>query len=589
MSNSVSSQLLLDSLANCIRERSSRESLDQLCQILDDGLTSLDDPHVELFEALANYVYQLRDGAIQTSDDTTSLFREALLLLGEDPSSLRGASSTDRKAGLLERIDLAASGGFDALEAGEIPDVERLIDAKSERLRIQRTLHRLHSSLETIERHTQSTRLSPSFTSILSRHRQLLDALNPSPSPSQSVSLTSLEEMLSLQVGGSETDITIDAEGSVHPSYLPTLSSIVTQLTNTLPSNEIKVMKILREQDTLEIQLTFDANDSILSGLRTSAIEHGFLDPDAPLRNGDEIQYLLLPESSQPDELLIQSSSLFDHLQSLCARVVTESSAESTEMSVTLPANFRLEQVVVFKQGEALYAVWTDVVADIEYATTNEDTPFRSFIENDQGSFRVVNSNQMRGKHDACVFINDGGFRVALFVDQIETPGQVAVLDSLSPVTYLGGGVRLLDRRLVVLLSAVELDDGSPLSLNSQMSTTRRLLVLGFVPLAKGLSRNTYHISHAAGEMDATATFQEQRPYAILVEQHELATYRHLLITAKRLDVPVVVQSSTNRDHVSDSSDTQFQSVRTLTELEAQLNSVSGNQNKPQPSKLGTQ
>ena len=586
MSNSVSSQLLLESLANCVRERSSRESLDQLCQILDDGLTSVDDPHVELFEALANYVYQLRDGAIQTSDDTASLFREALVLLGEDPSSLQRASSADRTAGLLERIDLAASGGFDALEAGEIPDAERLIDAKSESLRIQSTLHRLHSSLETIERHTQSSPLSPSFTSVLSRHRQLLDALAPSPSPSQSVSLTSLDEMLSLEVGESETDITIDAEGSVHPSYLPTLSSIVTQLTNTFPS--IRVMKIFREQDTLDIQLTFDANDSISSSLRTSAINHGFLNSDAPLRNGDEIQYLLVPDSSQPDEQLIQSSSLFDHLQSLCARVVAESSAETTEMSITLPANFRLEQVVVFKQDGALYAVWTDIVADIEYATFNEDISFRSFIENDQGSFRVVNSNQMRGEHEACLFINDGGFRVALFVDQIETPGQLAVLDSLSPETHLGGGVRLLDRRFVVLLSAVELNDGSPPSLNSQVGTTRRLLVLGSAPLAKGLSRNTYHISHAAGELEATATFQEQRPYAILVEQNELPAYRRLLSTAKRLDVPVVVQISPNRDDVSDISNTEFRSVRTLTELEAQLNSVSGNQIKLQPTKLGT-
>ena len=583
MTNSVSSRQLLESLANCIRERISEDSLDTFHDALEDGLKSIDDPHVELVEALANYVYQLRNGAIEVSDNTASLFREALTLLGEDASTSQGTASADQTAGLLERIDLEASGGFDALEAGEVPHVDRLTDTKSETLRIQNVLHRLNASLETLERRTRLTPSNTSFKTVFSRHRRLLESLTPKPRWTQSVPLTSLEELLTLQLGLSETEINMDAEGSVHPSYIPTLVSLVAQLITTFSKKAIRDIEIVREQDALEIQLTYSVSDSGVTSLRTSAINRGFLHRDAPLRDRDEMQYLLLPESTLANEQLIQSSPLLDHLQSLCARVVVESSKETNRVSLTLPADARSEQVTVFKHDSALFAVWTDTITDIDYSITNENDAFLSSLENEHGSFRVVNLNHTDGNHEACLFIDEGGDRVALFVDQLEPPGQLTVLDPLTPKTHVGGGVRLLDRRFVVLLSALDLDDVHQPSLDSQPNTICRLLVLGRVPLASSLSRNTYRVSYAESELDATAAIQEQLPQAVLVEQHELDTYRGLLTRATHLDVPVIVQKLPRREAEVDNLNAEFESITRLTELEVLLRSRSKKEGDLQP------
>lgn len=563
--------MLLDSLANCIRERISRESLDTLHDALEDRLKSVEDPYVELIEALANYVYQLRDGAIQASDDTTSLFREALALLGQDDQAIQSPSRSDQTASLLERIDLEASGGFDALEAGEVPDVERMIESNSETFRIQNTLHRLQASLKTLERHAQVTRSTASAVPIFSHHRRLLDSLAPNPQRTQSVSLASLEEMLTLQLGESDTEINMVAEGAVQPSYIPALAALIAQLTATLSDKDIKEIKISHVQDELEIQLTCTVNDSGISSLRTSAINRGFLHAEAALRDGVEMQYLMLAESIQADERLIQSSALLDHLQALCASVAVESSTETTLVSVTLPSDVKSEQVTVFRKDGALYAISTDAIIDVDYATNYEEVSFGSSLENEFGSFRVVKLNHTEGTHEACLLINDGGVRVALFVDHMEPPGQFIVRDSLTSNTHYGGGVRLEDRRFVVLLSAIDLDDARELSLDSQPSTNRRLLVLGRVPHASRLSRKTYRVSHAAGELDATAEMQEQLPHAVLVEQHELNAYGHLLTKAKRLGIPVIVQKSANQEAAADSLNSNFETVTTLTDLETRL------------------
>ena len=111
------------------------------------------------------------------------------------------------------------------------------------------------------------------------------------------------------------------AEGAVQPSYIPTLAALIAQLTATLSDKDIQEIKISHVQDALVIRLTCNESDSDISSLRSSAINRGFLHAEAPLRDGVEMQYLMLAELLQADERLIQSSGLLDQLQSLCARV----------------------------------------------------------------------------------------------------------------------------------------------------------------------------------------------------------------------------------------------------------------------------
>lgn len=572
MSNSVSSQLLLDALAQCERERFSKDTLDRLCRALEEGLKLSDDPRIELFEALTNYVYQLRDGAIEATPDTASLFHEARVLLGEDGSTPQRVSFHDQVASLLERIDLAASGGFDALEAGEVSEFDRLIESTSDALRIQNTLHRIHAALNAIERHTQLTRSdNPSLVAIFSRLRRLLGSLAAPALSSQAIPLATLEEMLSVQLAETTVDLRVDGEGFVHPTYIPILSSLISQLAHSLSANKISDIRISHRQEVIEIQLTLLVRDLSTSDLLTYAIEQGFLSADAPIHDGDELQYLLLPRTAHANEQLIQSSSLFDDLQSLCAQVNVKSMGDTITVTTTLPANVRLEEVTTFKLHGALYAILTESVKNVDYTARVDEIDSRSSFNTEDDSYRVISRNQSKSKEEVCLHIDDGVKRIALYVDQMEPPGQFPVLHSSLTNAHIGGGVRLFDRRLVVLLSPDELDDPSLSDFEPPSSTAPRLLVLGTVPLISLLSVPDYQVSYAKGELDATAAFQEQRPSAILVEQQKLAAYRRLLADAKGLNVHILVQDALKQALESNSSHSEFQTIKTLSELEAQL------------------
>lgn len=566
--------MLLDALAHCVRERVSRESLDRLCDSLEMGSKSNEDPTFELFGALTNYVYQLRDGAIHVTPDTTSLFRKAQSLLDEDSSSRRGISFDDEVANLLERIDLEASGGFDALEAGEVPGFDKPTGSESTSLRIHNTLHRLRASLEAIENSTAENYSGAPITRMVSKHRSLLDSLIPPPHANHALPLTTLEELPSLQLTFSGVELDVDEEGVVHPTYIPLLSSFLTQLANDLSIDKIRDTQVTREHDELEIQLTFHTSNTQVSALRTRAIEQGFLHADALLDEEVAIDHLLLSETARAHEPLIQSSDLFMQLQSLCAKVVVKATDETACVTTTLPANVNLEDVTVFKLNGEKYALLTESVAEIIYSTSTDNNENRPSRTNDFESYRVSRLSNSNGNNGACLLTNNNGNQIALFIDQLEPSGQLPILEPLGANTYVGGAVCLLDRRLVVLLSHDDLDDAETTMPISRESPRFRLLMLGTLSIASRLNRHVWKLSPSEGELDATAKFQEQHPHAILVEQHDLATYRNLLAHVNRLNVRVIVHCSEPRDIEVESWLDEFNLVSTLTELEALLEAI---------------
>lgn len=547
--------------------------------MLEDGLKTGENHQIELFEALANYVYQLRDDAIQPTADTPSLFREAQSLLGEDRASPQGTSFENQTARLLERIDLEASGGFDAIEAGEVPELDRYSDSKSEPLRTQNTLHRLRASLETVARHIETSRSGTSLTALFERQRKLIDTLTPNPLVSQTMPLADLEELISVQQTAATADLSIDGEGYVHPSYIPILSTLVSRLAALL-SSKMEHMKITRQEDAIEIRVALNINASHLSDLRATAIEHGLLHVDAPLPEGQELQYLLVAGSSQANELLVRSSELIDHLQLLCAGVAVDFSTELPHLTITLPAHATLAQVTVFKLSGALYAILTGSVAQIDYESRTDNVSKHMSVDRYHRPYKLSPLNRVNANHEACLLIDEEENRRALFVDQIEPSGQLAVLDASLTSTYIGGSVRLQDRRLVVLLWPEDLDDPLLSPPDFQQSTQLRLLVLGGVAPAMQLSQRSFQVSLVDGEMDAMTSLQEQRPHAILATQKELANYGNLTLEANRRNVPVIVRKSDDLAFEPESSHMEFKTITTSAELETLLHEIAAQDEK---------
>ncbi len=574
MSDSLSNRLLLDSLARCVEERFAIEALDGLCDALERALSSGAGTYTELLEALANYGHQLHAGAIQLTDETTALFREAQAILSEDGTSRQGISIDDRATRLLERIDLEASGGFDAFEAGEVAAVDGSVDPNDELLQLQNLIHRLHASLDTAERYVSLSGISKQLADVLSRHRQLLDSLTATPPGSQVVPLVNVEEMLGLQLGGTDVNVNVEGEGSVHATYVPILTSLVTQLTASFDAKTNRTVSLKPNQDTIEIELILERDQTSLTGLRANAIERDFLSVHAPLSDGDDLQYVLLPNACEADERLVQSSALLDHFNVLGANVAIDSREKTIRVCAALPANVRLESVTVFQIDGATYAILTNSVNDIDYSRTADDATFKQTTESSSKTFHVKGLDPSRTSHEVSLLVQDGEGSGALFVDQIESPGQLVVGDTFDATIHVGGSVSLLDRRLVVLISRDDLDESRAPSRNAEPVAMLRLLALGDVTFASQVNRLVSQVSFADGDMVAMAALQEQRPHAIFIDDRDLAMYANVLSRAQLLHVPLIVRTSRELSATVDHLGFEYVSITTLTELESKLLSL---------------
>jgi len=580
VSDSVSHQLLLDCLARCVEERFAIDALDGLCDALELALHSGAGTHTELIEALANYGHQLHAGAIQLSDETTALFREAQAILSEDGTSRQGISIDDRATRLLERIDLEASGGFDAFEAGEVSAVDVSATSNYEVVQLRNTIHRLHASLDTLERYASSTGVGKPLADVLSRHRQLLDSLTTTSPGSQVVPLMTVEEMLGLQLGGTHVNVNVEGEGSVHATYAPILTSLVTHLTASFDATTNRTVTIKPNQDVIEIELTLEMDQASLTGLRAKAIERDFLRVHAPLRDGDELQYVLLPDTCEAGECLVQSSALFDHFNALGANVAIDSPDKTIRVCAELAANVRLESVTVFQIDGATYAILTNSINDIDYTRSVNDTTFKQTTESTGKTLHLKGLGPSKTNCEVSLLIEDDDGSGALFVDQIESPGQLVVGDTFDATIHVGGSVRLLDRRLVVLISGDDLAESRQPSRSAEPDAMLRLLALGDVIFASQVNRHVSQVSFADGDMVAMSTLQEQRPHAIYLEHRDLSTYTDVLSSAQQLHVPLIVRTCGELSATVDDRGLEYESIKTLTELESKLLSLTTDEDK---------
>ncbi len=580
MADSVSHRLLLDCLARCVEEHFAIDALGELCDTLERALNLGAVTNTELVEALANYGHQLHAGAIQLTEETTALFREAQAILSEDGMSRQGVSIEDRATRLLERIDLEASGGFDAFEAGEVAAVDGSVDPNYELLQLRNLIHRLHASLDTVERYVSTSAVGKPSADVLSRHRQLLDSLTTTPPGSQVVPLMTVEEMLSLQLGGTRVNVNVDGESTVHPTYAPILTSLVTHLTASFDATTNRTVTIKPNQDVIEIELTLEMDQAGLAGLRAKAIERDFLSVHAPLHDADELQYVLLPDTCEAGERLVQTSALFDYLNALGADVAIDSPDKTIRVRTELPAKVRLESVTVFQIDGAKYAILTNSINDIDYTRSVNDTTFKQSIESGSRILHVKGLGPSKTNHEACLLIKDDDGSGALFVDQIESPGQLVVGDTFDVTIHVGGSVRLLDRRLVVLLSLDDLDESRPPSGGAEPDAMLRLLALGDATFASQVSRHVSQVSFADGDLVAMAALQEQKPHAIYLEYRDLSTYTNVLSRAQQLHVHLIVRTCGELSATVDHRDLEYESITTLTELESKLLSLTTDEDK---------
>ena len=566
MSDSKVNSPIVEQLSRCIDADFESKKLDQLCEVLDTHTLSGDGIGVELVYAIANLAHQLRDGAIQRTKPTKALFREVrdLLQQVEAAESNRALHVEAQFAGLLERIDLEASGGFDASEAGDLGLVD---GTKTPILRVslvQDILRRLRALNRSVQSHTQSTFDAREVDRTLDRQAELIDALASELDTLERMPLDSLAERLGLEFVGSNITPRVENHVELHPSFVEPLISLVKQLATLANDDDKAELNIDQANGETRIQL-LTQKDPSADELRTSAVVNGLLAPDAGLNEAELQQFLWLSgfEENQDNP---DGSTLLTSIQSLHGTVSTKRHENAWHLGVSFPANTKLEAVTVFRIGSDLYGLPSEWVVGVQPTTKRNEVSFEPLIRYEDSSYHIIalpNTTSYASHH---VFLAGAGDHMALSVDGVEAPGQLVLADPAFSNAW-GGSSTLLDGRLVVMLSMYDLVDSDQEQRSSTTGTVHRLLVLNDVAMASQLADRRLRIEYASRETRAFTAFQEQRPHAVLVGANDVANYSNLLQLACDKEVKVLVEVEAGATPNPPIPGSSYQPVATLSDL----------------------
>ena len=301
----------------------------------------------------------------------------------------------------------------------------------------------LHATVESTERVLHSLTEATSFKHVLSQQQSLLTELGHLATDSHTVSLAHVEEIWAVRQHGTEINVQVDGRGAIHPTYAQVLADLVGQLVAAVSLDRSKHIAIRQMPEAIELRLCLDTSVGDFHDLRNRAVAAGFLSQDAPQLDTYDGQLTLLPITDDANKPLLSDVSLLATLQSLGAEVTGEPTEGTNSLVVRLPVNAKLENITVFRFGNELYGVWTSAVIDIDFSLLDQASFRESTIEHDENTFHVIEFGQSSSKPTACVYLEGADKPLALFVDTVESPGDL-LIHSVSNETlpYISGSVR---------------------------------------------------------------------------------------------------------------------------------------------------
>lgn len=561
----------LDAILNCIDKRFKPQAVDELNVLAERTAPTSDATIVELINALKNLVFQLQDGAIEPSTNVVKLVREthdALMRAWSTDSTALPADAFDE---LLERLDLEASGGFDAEEAGIDPEKAESNHAPHQPFELTNTLHRLQASLETIERRLRNSQTDVRLGDALDRHQHLLEGLARDLSRADALTAKALEAVLQSHFGLDAPEVSVRDDNAFHPSMARLLVACLTELISVVASRKPRSLEITKKQDSTCATLNTDLVHEETTRLREYAIKRGLVNPHSNISEKDLLPILLLPSEMNLREHICQHSALFRLLSALKADILLNLGEDAPARIVAdIPQSMLLE-IAVFMIDGALYGIPANSVTGIDTSPNLEELRLNQAVVRNETEYYLAELAGSSPNRACVVFIDHKLSHIALPIDQIDGTGELVVVKSNGIDQYVGGGLRLVDGRLVVLLDPSDLVHDVPVA-SSFAHSKVRLYVVGDDSLAQQLSPRHYQIEQSVHESDACTSIQEQKPHAVLINAPSTMQLTTLRGLAKRLDIPVLIQSDaeTKASEGSPPNDTG-KSISTLAELDDAL------------------
>lgn len=562
VANKVELESVLERIDACIAALFSQVSIGRLHALVDEP-PELSLPGTRaLFRSFANYVHQLHDGVIDPSTSTKPIFVEFAELLRAGETRELPMRFEQRLADLDERIDIEASGGFDAAEAGELGTFSPVTATEGQRNGAYRAGMRLRASLDSLQRlHADG----PAFAHVLATQSELLAALLEELPAEPMTPLQTFAEQLALLLGQSKWAVSMPDDGSINASIADEIASLAVEIALALGSERNGSVSMRASDAELRIEFSSDAMAFTPETLRRSAIERELLTVRAQLSDSEALQFALLPDSEFDADSLMAQSMLFASLEYLGAQLTIEKEDEFARFVLCVPQSNRLTSVAVFETNNASYAVLTSDVKSCEPRLADAEAN-ESF---DDSRYPVAFRNAVKDGEGYCVTLQDAHGEVQWHVNATEVEGLALVGTCDTPSVLLGGCTRLLDRRVVTLLTVA--DVRSPIfdAVAINGSTNPRLLAFTGCELPTQLRRQDVVVDWVNNETEAIAEMQECQPHVALLNKTHLKRAARFLLEARKREVHALVETSVGDQEPSESA--ELKTVQTSRELLTEL------------------
>ena len=324
-------------------------------------------------------------------------------------------------------------------------------------------------------------------------------------------------------------------------------------------TGEIKI-DISRDGSDVVIRVSDDGAGVDLEKVRNKAEKMGLIEKDQSITDGDLVQYILEPGFSTASQITQLSGrgvgmDVVDiEIKQLGGTLQIESTPQGTTFIARLPFTLSINQAILVKTGEEIYAIpliniegitrlETDKLVEY-YQSENAELDFAGqkfglhYLSHLVGAGVQIDAEDSQSKQPV-ILIRSGDIRVALHVDEVLGNREIVVKSlgkQLSQVKGLSGASILADGSVVLILDVnglVRHSDAAevkvvyraeqPESVNTVDLTGNTIMVVDDSitmrrVASKLLERHNYTVVTAKDGVDALAQLEDVRPDLMLLD-----------------------------------------------------------------------
>lgn len=520
MSDNLSVNTLRSLLQSCRDKAFASETLTKARNEL-DALSSQPPKDLPLLGEIAgafmNLLDQLIDETIEADDSTSELFDDAIEVLDGLDNGTKPTDKTDYElSGLIDAIDIEASGGFDDDESdldalGTVP-----LDNSNVQARVANVLRRFRSQLTALEHKAAEGSINEAeFLTAVTRLQDLGRALSHSLDDYTSSDIAALELMLKFEF--STTSVTN------HMRHAETWSSPIAQkvvsLAKTLTlgqSNDPDKVELTQAGQRVEISMMLGGETLDSESLHDIAKSLGVQNPNRLY--DEQLWQFALADPTQSDTTSDESNgTVVANLHALHSTLVIEPWEGKVRVVLSVPKRLQLKHVTVFRLRGELYAIDNEWVVDVTAKSRLHSESFDPTLLLKNKTYPLIHASlDSSSAVNPSLVLHGDRCDFALMVDSVdEMPGEV-ITSVDSSIDQLYGCIRLLDGRVVVLVQASDFESG-----NSPTRHQEQRIQPYVISLDETIPKSWYHsnpieIRTGQRERETISMMQEQRPIAFI-------------------------------------------------------------------------